>query len=73
VKNGSDSDLTPPDELIRVSEGILPGEGDGVEAAIKDAWGKRKKGDSRVYRVHEVYVWGESPISGYRVILGPTS
>jgi hypothetical protein len=72
VKNGYDSDLTPPDELIRVSEGILPGSGRNVEEAIKDAWGKRKSGDSRVYRVQEVYVWGENPISGYRVILGPS-
>ena len=73
MQNGSDSDLTPPEELIRVAEGSLPGEGHDVETAVRDAWAKRKSGDSRVYRIQEVYVWGENPISGYRVVIGPAT
>jgi hypothetical protein len=70
VNNGSDSDdLTPPEELLRL-EGI-PGEGSDVEAAIRNAWGKRKSTDAKVYRVQEIFVWGENPISGYRVIITP--
>jgi hypothetical protein len=70
VKNGSDSYLHPPEELDGLTQGI-PGEGPDVETAIRNAWGKRKSTDSKVFRVQEVYVWGDNPISGYRVIIGP--
>jgi hypothetical protein len=72
VQNGSDSDLTPPEEILRVTQPGIPGDGRDVEEAIRNAWGKRESGDSRVYRIQEVYVWGENPISGYRVVIGPT-
>jgi hypothetical protein len=72
VQNGSDSDVTPPEELDRVTQGGIPGEGPDVETAIRNSWGKRKSGDSRIYRVQEIFVWGDNPISGYRVIIGPT-
>ncbi len=73
MKNGSDSDVTPPEELDRVTQGSIPGEGRDVETAIRNAWDKRKSGDTRIYRVQEVYVWGENPISGYRVVIGPAA
>jgi hypothetical protein len=70
VKNGHDSDVTPPEELDRLTQD-LSGEGTDVESAVKNAWGKRKSSDPKVYRVKEVFVWGENPISGYRVVIGP--
>jgi hypothetical protein len=70
VKNGSDSGVSPPDE-IRGLVGI-PGDGRDLPTAIANAWenGKAQSGH-RAYRVQEILVWGENPISGYRVILTP--
>jgi hypothetical protein len=70
VENGYDSDVTPPEELDRLTQDIS-GEGSDVEAAIRNAWGKRKETDPKVFRVKEIFIWGENPISGYRVIIGP--
>jgi hypothetical protein len=70
VKNGSDSDdLRPPDELLQL-EGI-PGDGKDLPAAFADAWEKGKASGHRVFRVQDIFVWGENPISGYRVIITP--
>jgi hypothetical protein len=71
VKNGSDSDVSPPDELRAIEQGY-PGDGIDLPTAFKNAWehGKASSGH-RVYRVQDIFVWGENPISGYRVILTP--
>ena len=72
MNNGSDSDgLSPPEELLRL-EGI-PGDGPDLETAIQRAWDRGKSADHKVFRVQEIYVWGENPISGYRVVIGPAT
>jgi hypothetical protein len=70
VKNGSDSDdLSPPEELLRL-EGFA-GDGGDLHTAIRNAWENGKSSGHRIFRVQEIYVWGENPISGYRVIVTP--
>jgi hypothetical protein len=70
VKNGSDSDdLGPPDELLRL-EGF-PGDGRDLAEAFANAWENGKSSGHRVFRVQDIFVWGENPISGYRVIITP--
>ena len=70
MKNGSDSELNPPEEIL--GQVGIPGDGRDLAAAIENAW-ENAKGQSghRTYRVQEILVWGENPISGYRVIITP--
>jgi hypothetical protein len=70
VKNGSDSDVSPPQEILELAG--IPGDGPDLPTATANAWenAKRQTGH-RMYRVQEILVWGENPISGYRVILAP--
>jgi hypothetical protein len=70
VKNGSDSDVSPPDEL-RASEQSFSGDGLSLEEAFQHAWEKGKASGHRVFRVQDIFVWGDNPISGYRVIITP--
>ena len=70
MKNGSDSDdLSPPEELLRL-EGFA-GDGRDLHTAIANAWENGKRSGDTIFRVQEIYVWGENPISGYRVIITP--
>jgi hypothetical protein len=72
VKNGSDSDVRPPDAILRL-EGFA-GDGRDLQSAVTDAWqNATKRSESRAYRIQEVFVWGENPISGYRVIITPVT
>jgi hypothetical protein len=71
VKNGSDSDLNPPEELLAL-EGFA-GNGRDIQAAFDDAWERGKASGHRSFRVQEIFVWGENPISGYRVVITPVS
>ena len=70
MKNGSDSDVTPPDEL-RLLEQNFSGDGFPLEDAFNKAWEHGKASGHRVFRVQEILVWGDNPISGYRVIIIP--
>jgi hypothetical protein len=70
VKNGSDYNVSLPKEFVPLTQGI-PGNGRDLDAAIRDAWDNRKSTDPKFLRVMETYVWGENPISGYHVVLGP--
>ena len=70
MKNGSDSDVSPPDEL-RASEQNFAGDGYPLEDAFNKAWDRGKSSGHRVFRVQEIFVWGDNPISGYRVIITP--
>jgi hypothetical protein len=70
VKNGSDSDVTPPDEL-RALEHSFPGDGRTLDEAFERAWERGKASGHRVFRVQETFVWGDNPISGYRVVITP--
>jgi hypothetical protein len=72
VENGSESDVSPPNELDRLTQGI-PGDGPDLETAIQRAWDRGKSADHKVFRIQEIYVWGENPISGYRVVIGPAT
>ena len=71
MKNGSDSDLNPPEELQGL-EGFA-GDGRDLQAAFDNAWERGKSSGHTVFRVQEIFVWGENPISGYRVIITPVS
>jgi hypothetical protein len=71
VKHGSDSDLNPPEELLAF-EGFA-GDGKDLSEAFNEAWERGKSSGHRVFRVQDVFVWGENPISGYRVIITPIS
>ena len=70
MKNGSDSEFSPPDAIL--GQAGIPGDGRDLPEAIANAWenAKRQSGH-RTYRVQEILVWGENPISGYRVIITP--
>jgi hypothetical protein len=71
VQNGSDSDLNLPEELLAL-EGFA-GDGRDIHAAFDDAWERGKASGHKVFRVQEIFVWGENPISGYRVVITPVS
>lgn len=71
MKHGSDSDVNPPEELLTL-EGFA-GDGKDLSAAFDEAWERGKSSGHKVFRVQEIFVWGENPISGYRVIITPTS
>jgi len=71
VEYGSDSDLNPPEELLAL-EGFA-GDGRDIHAAFDDAWERGKASGHKVFRVQEVFIWGENPISGYRVGITPVS
>jgi len=64
-------DLNPPEELVRATEQTFPGDGHSVEEAIGDAYEKGKRSGHRVFRVQDIYVYGDNPISGYRVVVIP--
>jgi hypothetical protein len=70
VNNGSDSDVTPPDELPALEQSFA-GDGYPLDEAFKNAWNRGKSSGHRVFRVQEIFVWGDNPISGYRVIITP--
>ena len=70
MKNGSDSDVTPPEEL-RALEQNFSGDGATLEEAFNTAWEHGKASGHRVFRTQEILVWGDNPISGYRVIIIP--
>ena len=67
----NDKSVSPPEELADLEQGY-PGDGPDLQTAIERAWenGKNASG-RRVFRVQETFVWGDNPISGYRVILVP--
>ncbi len=70
MQNGSDSDVSPPEELRGLES--FSGDGKDLPAAFDAAWEHGKSSGHRVFRVQEIFVWGENPISGYRVIITPT-
>jgi len=72
VKNGSDSDKTLSDVLAQFEHGYT-GEGEKLHEALDRAWKKAtKSSEHRVFRVQEIFVTGENPISGYGVVISPT-
>jgi hypothetical protein len=64
-------DITPPDELRDLTGQGYHGDGKTLNAAFDDAWERGKSSGHRVFRVQQIIVWGENPISGYRVIITP--
>ena len=71
MEYGSDSDLNPPEELLALRS--FAGDGRDIQAAFDDAWERGKASGHRAFRVQEIFVWGENPISGYRVVITPVS
>jgi hypothetical protein len=63
-------DVRPPNEL-RVTEESFPGDGGTLGDAIEDAYEKGKRAGHKVLRVRDIYVYGDNPISGYRVVVTP--
>lgn len=70
MKNGSESDVTPPDELRAIEQGFS-GDGSSLDEAFKNAWEHGKSSGHRVFRTQEIFFWGDNPISGYRVVITP--
>lgn len=64
-------DFTPPDELVRATEQTFPGDGRDLQGAIEDAYEKGKRSGYKLFRVKDIYVYGDNPISGYRVVVTP--
>ena len=48
------------------------GQGERLEDALNEAWenGKRASGH-HVYRVDEIFIRGDNPLSGYGVVISP--
>ncbi|TML94191.1 MAG: hypothetical protein E6G03_14135 [Actinobacteria bacterium] len=47
------------------------GEGDDLKAALNDAYEKGKAAGHRVFRVKDIYIRGDNPLSGYAVVIIP--
>ena len=47
------------------------GESATVEDALKDAYEKGKASGHKVFRVEEILIVGDNPLSGYAVVIGP--
>jgi hypothetical protein len=67
----NDESITAPEEVVLATEQSYPGDGRTLDAAFNNAWERGKSAGHRAFRVQAILVWGENPISGYRVILGP--
>ena len=70
MTSGSDSEVSPPD-VLRALEQSFPGDGRTLDEAFDKAWERGKASGHRVFRMQEIFVWGDNPISGYRVIITP--
>ena len=71
MKDGYDSDdVSPPDEFRELES--FSGDGKDLQEAFDAAWEHGKSSGHRVFRVQEIFVRGENPISGYRVIITPS-
>ncbi len=70
MKNGPDSDVSPPDELRGLEQGFF-GDARDLPTAFDRAWELGKSSGHRVFRAQEIFVWGDNPISGYRVVITP--
>jgi len=51
--------------------GTSMGEGGTVEDALKDAYEKGKASGHKVFRVEEIFIAGDNPLSGYAVVISP--
>ncbi|HLB19976.1 MAG TPA: hypothetical protein VK613_12695 [Gaiellaceae bacterium] len=71
MKNGSDSDDLSPPDVLRGLEQSFTGDGLTLDEAFKNAWERGKSSGHRVFRAQDIFVWGDNPISGYRVIITP--
>jgi hypothetical protein len=47
------------------------GDGATVEAALNDAYENGKASGHKVFRVEEIFIVGDNPLSGYAVVIGP--
>jgi hypothetical protein len=42
-----------------------------VEDALKNAYESGKESGHKVFRVEEIFIVGDNPLSGYAVVIGP--
>ena len=68
---GSDPEMTLREVLSQFEHGFT-GDGDDLKTAFDNAWEKGKSSGHRVFRVQEIFIQGENPISGYGVVITPT-
>jgi hypothetical protein len=60
--------------LLRVLEQYereYTGHGDTFNDALDDAWNKAKDSGNHVFRVQEIFITGDNPLSGYGVVISP--
>ena len=56
---------------ILAEEQDYTGVGDDLETALKDAYDKGKGSGHRVFRVKDIFIRGDNPLSGYGVVIIP--
>jgi hypothetical protein len=71
VENGSDSQGILRGILAQY-EREFSGEGDDLKAALEDAYEKAKGSGHKVFRVQEIFIRGDNPLSGYGVVISPS-
>ena len=69
MQNESDS-ATILRKVVADEQGYS-GEGDDLGAALDDAYRKGKEAGYRVFRVKDIYIRGDNPLSGYAVVITP--
>lgn len=58
--------------LLEQYEQEYSGEGDDLRAALEDAYEKAKGSGHKVFRVQEIFIRGDNPLSGYGVVISPS-
>jgi hypothetical protein len=70
VENGSDSAATLR-EVLALYEREYTGEGEKLRDALDAAYEKGKESGHQVFRVQEIFIRGDNPLSGYGVVITP--
>lgn len=68
MQNESDSAALLHEALARYED--FTGEGDTLEKALNDAY-EKGKASGKVFRVQEIFIRGDNPLSGYGVVISP--
>jgi hypothetical protein len=75
VSNGSESEGILEEALRkhqRYTGKVLDGEASKLEDAFREAYEKGASDGHRLFRVEEIFVVGDNPLSGYGVVISPT-
>ncbi len=70
MQNESDSAATLR-EVLAQFEQEYTGEGEELKDALNAAYEKGKASGHQVFRVQEIFIRGDNPLSGYGVVITP--